>query len=471
MKKSKNIYIYVISLFCILSLIPFIIASFYSRPSADDFDYSYPLRLLINSGNYNIFSLLINSIKMMINFYFSWQGTYSSAILMSLQTGIWGDKYYFIGVLLLIVLMYICLYRFFYILNKRIINKVVPTWFLSLIFLTTLIQTAPYICQCLYWQCGAFHYVPFFFLDLVVVSYIVDYYFETDRNRKKKCILMSSIFSFIISGGNQVTSFLNILILFLVVIYSIYKKKEKGVAITLLVAIVGFAIMFFAPGNSVRESAAVQTNVFVAILNSFKGGIKYALRWPNLAWFSLIVLVVLLLIPFVDETKYKVEINPLLIIVITLLLYTAMFCPTNYAMSTNGPGRLKNVIYFAGVMFSVFDVMYLLVWLKQKYNFSLHINNYLRIVLIVLLSFTMCFAKSNNVTLVYQELSSGMAENFAKSYDDRIKQMQNSKEKIVVVKNLPDSEVLKFDDITNDINDWRNQSWSTYYGVDTITEK
>lgn len=470
MKNEKKL-IYIIFIFCILSLLPFFIISFYSRPSADDFDYSYILYNLIKNGNYNVFSLLRESFKVMVSIYNSWQGTYSSAIIMSLQTGIWGDKYYFLGTFILITFMYVCLYRFFSVINKTIINNYISTWFISLLFLTIILQTTPDICQCLYWQCGAYHYVPFFFLDLVMISYIIDYFYEKEKKERIKYLVISSVISFIISGGNQVTSFINILILCIAIAYAIVFKRNKGLILPLVFSIIGFIIMFIAPGNAFRINANVQTNIFIAILNSFKGTIKYAYRWFSLAWVSFIALIIIIFVPFINEYKKELLIHPFFILTISFLLYAAMFCPTNYAISSNGPGRLKNIIYYSCIFFSVFDVIYILIWIKNKYNVKYYDNYKVSRVFILALSIVFCFSINNNVTIITKELTCGIAENFAKSYDDRIKIINESNLEIVVVDKLKESKVLKFDDITSDINDWRNISWSKYYGIKTITKE
>jgi len=467
--KKKNKYLVLTSI-CILSLLPYVVASFYSRPSADDFDYSYPLYHMIQNGDKNIFSLLGASIDMMKYYYQNWQGTYSSAILMSLQTGIWGDKYYFIGAFILMGLMYACLYRFFYVLNKRILKNYVPTYFLSLLFLTAFLHTCPYISQCLYWQCGAYHYIPFFFLDLVVISYEIEFLFASNDKDKIKPIIVSSIISFVISGGNQVTSFFNMLIMCLFIVYSIYKQKGLLLVIPLIVGIIGFLIMFFAPGNNVRLDNTVQTSIFTAIVNSFKATAKYLYKWPNTSWIALIVVIIIMLLPYIKNFDYKLTINPIFIFIISYLLFAAMWCPTNYAMSTNGPGRLKNVIYFALVIFSIVDILYLLVWLKQKKNVSFDINVKLETILVIALVAIVCIYPKNNNVVAVEEYFNGTMENYAKAYDQRVETVLNSSEEIVKVKALPECKTLRFDDITADINDCRNVWWAEYYGVQTIIE-
>ena len=463
MKKNK-LLTFSIAGICVLNLIVFFIIGFYTRPCADDFTYSYRLYHLIQSGNYNLFSILKTSIDTIDNFYHSWQGTYSSAFIMSLQPGVWGEKYYCVGVFLLIIFMYICLYRLFKVLNKYVFKEdSINVGLISLLYLTFFLQTVPYIVECIYWLNGSFHYEPFFFLTLVVISYVIEYYCETDKDKKTKAVIMSSIFSFIISGGNQVTSFFNILVLVLAIIYAIYRKKDKGIIITLLVAAIGFIIMFMAPGNNNRIGDTVQTAPIMAILNSFKGSIKYAYRWFGVSWIAFIILNVILFEPFIKNTKHNLKINPIIIILITYCLYAAMFCPTNYAMSTNGPKRAKNVIYFALILFSIFDVIYTLIWLKKKTNMKININNKITIISTVLLLVLITVSTNNNALTALKELQDGTARNFAMSFDKRVELIKKSKDTVIEVEKLPDSIILKFDDISEDINDWQYGAWNNYY--------
>ena len=145
-----------------------------------------------------------------------------------------------------------------------------------------------------------------------------------------------------------------------------------------------------------------------------------------------------------------------------------MFCPTNYATSSNGPGRLKNTIYLASIIFSIVDTIYILIWINQKKDINFEINNKTRNLLLIILTLIICFFPKTNFCLITQELINGEAKAFAQEYDNRIVQMNNSKNEIVYVNPLPDSLVLKFSDINKDINSWENRIWNDYYQVKTV---
>ena len=56
----------------------------------------------------------------MKHFYETWQGTYSSAFLMSLQPGIFGERYYSLTPVILVLWSFLCLWGTFSILCRRL---------------------------------------------------------------------------------------------------------------------------------------------------------------------------------------------------------------------------------------------------------------------------------------------------------------------------------------------------------------
>ena len=94
-----------------LAVVPFLLISIYSRPCVDDFSYSVSLYHMVQSGSGNLFALLKEAARVDIHYYHSWQGLYTSAFVLALQPGIFGERYYFIGTVLLMVLMVFVMYN------------------------------------------------------------------------------------------------------------------------------------------------------------------------------------------------------------------------------------------------------------------------------------------------------------------------------------------------------------------------
>ena len=171
MFKSKYKIIIEIALFLILlaSLYPLINLAFFSRPCVDDFAYSYITHNYVASGDWNVFGLIAKAIETDVKFYNTWQGLYSSAFLLSLQPGIFGEGYYCIGMFILLLFSYLSILYFVSSLLDLLKIKV-NKYLLSMFLFVMIIQALPNALSGLYWFNGAYNYMPFFFLILLNVS-------------------------------------------------------------------------------------------------------------------------------------------------------------------------------------------------------------------------------------------------------------------------------------------------------------
>ena len=197
--KRKHFNLILVIAFIIM-IIPFVIISIYSRPSADDFVYSSDTYHLIQSGNWNILDLAKQAFETDVYYYNNWQGLYTSAFVLALQPGIFGEKLYFLGSIFLFILMYFCLY--FGLKNINYVLKLrFNLWFSALFLLSFFAIGMPDMLQGIYWFNGAWNYIPFFFLTFLNVSILFRYIFAEGNNGW--LIVGSSVLSFLISGGNH----------------------------------------------------------------------------------------------------------------------------------------------------------------------------------------------------------------------------------------------------------------------------
>ena len=224
-KINKNEII--IMCICVIIILPLFIISIYNRPSADDYDYSFLTHQVIqNKGN--IFELIKAAWNTNINFYNSWQGLYSSAFILSLQPGIFGTNYYAYTTLIVSSIAYLCLLISIHILNKHFMQKsFLFSITASTVALTIIMLFLPSPTEGLYWYNGSMNYMPFIFLNILNISLVFEMV-TTLNVRKKNILLFVTIFlSFIISGGNHVTSFENILLLLTGIVLCIKKRHFK----------------------------------------------------------------------------------------------------------------------------------------------------------------------------------------------------------------------------------------------------
>lgn len=456
-------------LLMMLGIIPFVLISFYSRPCVDDYGYSYSVYHLVQGGDWNIFSLIKEAFVTDMNFYRWWQGLYTSAFVLALQPGIFGERFYFIGAIALIVFIYM---TSTYVSKTifRILSIDTNPFYAGLFVITIFLQGIPSTIQGIYWFNGAWNYVPFFFLAFVNVAFVLNYF----RFNQCRYIIFSIILSFLISGGNHVTSFLNIMFLILCVAYSVCKKKW-WTFLPFLSAVIGFMIMYTAPGTAVRQKNYSEQSVLDTLFQSVLKCYELFCEWVDIRW----VLCILLMLPVAVLVDAKIEedlkVNPIFLLGVSIIVFCGELCVPYYAMGNFGEDRVYNIFWMLFMVLSCINVIYFFVWFLQKRNNRKLLremipDDFKILVLIVIVG--ICFNVNSNIWSVSEEIITGNARTFAIANDERYEMIRNAEAgEILVVSPLPDSYNLKFDDITEDIDDWRNSQWYGYYGVRTIVSE
>ncbi len=464
-KQGKYLYIF-LSIALLISIIPLVYISFYSRPSADDYGYSISLYRYISSGNFNILGLIKKAIEVDIHFYNNWQGLYTSAFLLAFQPSIFGEKYYCIGAILLLVISFLCVLYFIKTVFK--ILKIERYYiFLSILIFVFLYQQLPNLKEGLYWFNGAWNYMPFFFLSLVNIGLCLKYLFIDNR---KKYIVLSCLLSFVISGGNHVTSFMNILLLMVIVGYGIYKKK-KAVILSLLFAIVGFILMYIAPGTAIRQAHFSNPSIIETLKQVIYRSYSFTSEYFTRSCVFYLLAIILFSI-FVYKKDYfnddYFKLSPIIYLFITWVIFCGMLAVPYYAMGWWGEGRVWDVTWlFEAVsltsiaIYSTWYILYKYFEVKE-FKDDLFIN----LVFVGLVLMSGCWLDCNFMDAL-KELTSGEAIVFARAYDERIDKVKSSNKESVYVSTLPDSNLLKFSDISND-NGWVSGSFSEYYNADEI---
>ena len=80
-KKSINTVTILFFVGLLLSIIPIIVASFYSHPLADDFNFSAKVhQVFVNGGG--LFEILFAAFSQVCESYNGWQGLYSASFLI-----------------------------------------------------------------------------------------------------------------------------------------------------------------------------------------------------------------------------------------------------------------------------------------------------------------------------------------------------------------------------------------------------
>ena len=391
----------------VLSLIPMLLVAIYARPLADDFGYSAGTRA-VWQASHNIFLVLGSVGAQVAKTYVDWQGSFSAIALFALQPGLFSEKIYGLGTVVLVALfVWGNLYFFRGVFDGAGkagdgVNGAVGkasggpdgaaarnvAMIVAGAVLIVSMQTLPHANQGFYWWNGASYYCLFYSLMLLQWGMIV---------RKKKVVL-PCVLGFVLGGGNLVTGLLNLevtALLMLVAVIEVVKGAHKTkvvvdgeiavggrkapeliwlvkIAVIMVFSLAGFIVNAVAPGNAVRASESVSMGAVEAIGQSFIDAYQYFGEWMNLP----VVLLLLFVLPFVwfgfagngsgaDSSEgvgvsgygsgagFVRRVPMFLLVLLAFGLFASTFTPTEFSMSEVGPRRIQNVRYFVFIVFMV----------------------------------------------------------------------------------------------------------------------
>lgn len=461
----------------IVSLVPVMVISIYSRPCVDDFGYSLRTYNVVKNNPWDICGLIQAALETNSVFYNSWQGLYSSTLLMSLQPGIWGPNAYMLSVFIIVCVLYIALC--FFILTFRHFTEMRKSscYLVAFVFTCFVLQYIPSPVEGLYWFNGACNYMLFLSFTIINVAFI---YKAFRYDGKIKYIVYASLLSFWMSGGNHVTSFLNILIILFGFLLWGCNTKAKVFLCPLTTALLGFYIMYTAPGTAIRQNAIGEN---ASIISTMWESIRYSIslfgKWATLRWGLMLLTTASFSWLYLKKHPDKL-LHPILVGGSMFIAFWGILCVPYYPMCCFGAGRVHNIFFITFNVFTLVFTIYTVLYIKHlyfkhikqkkyivKYNFAKYC--YLLSVILIL---SFLLSKETTAYKAVNEMNDGIAQSFSREFDKRLYIMSSSTKNrnagIIKFTPLPQSELLKFDDITANKDDWRNRQWAEYFGVYAI---
>lgn len=305
-----------LAILCLLSvIIPYLLVAFYAGPSADDFSSLYST--LCQPGS----NFFVKAIRLGLDGYFTWQGTYFVWVLGLLAGSIfhYGGTFalhieYIVGILFFFFSVAFVIYKF--VRNLNLIKRF--TIIISLILSSCISIIILYnydVSEVFYWHSGATAYTIPLSISLIVVGLILSQHFD------RKTIIIASLLAFLACGGPLSIAAFTCECTFLVAIYRlhIFKKIDSSM-IVFAVAFAGALINTLAPGNYIRHTAA-SGSTSLPIVQSITYSLVSNLKsfWDFFKNGKILVVFLVCILLFNTLKKSKIEfINPA---VVTILFY------------------------------------------------------------------------------------------------------------------------------------------------------
>ena len=475
-KKIVNAAVVILAALLLISIIPIILVSFYSRPLADDFGYSHLVYNAVQNGG-GFFDVLSAGFTRVKEIYLNWQGTYSAVFVFSLQPGAFSDKTYFLtSIVMLVSLILSTLF-----LGNTVIKALGADQRYGLIgSLLILILDINFVIdkhQAFFWWNGASYYTLFYSVSLVFFSLLIKMFFTDKMITLNLCFAFSALLALVIGGGNYSTALLTAVLLFIGLIgVFIYKRKRSPyylIVFGLLIA--GLAVSMLAPGNSTRADSVNGTSPLEAVVLSIMYAFIYIVKWTGLVQIAGFIIIAILALTSTKNIEFKFR-NPLLVFLFSVLVFATQFTPPIYSMGYMGEGRQVNIYYFSYYLLVSFNIIYICGWFNQREKLKNKFINSKNKILLTSLIISCCLALGgcfiyslNNITSVEvsKALYEGTPQQYSREYDERIDQIKSGNTVIKDVETVPGF----FDSfqIESDSKYWINVQMAEYFGVDEIS--
>ena len=481
-KKRQTYFLWAVIILIILSIIPMLMLSFYDHPSADDYSYARLTGEAWRSTR-NLFAVAGAAVETSIHGWFSWQGPFTSAFFMALQPALFGEQYYRITGILFIGLLTACnLFFFYFFLHKRLKCDRLPAIAIGMTASFLMLHYMPLASEVIYWFCGAVHYTLFFAATEIFLCLIFHMLRPQSKTATIIQVSIASVFGFFISGGNQMSAFVALLLTLIICVVCGFLKKKSYMIKTAIIFVfqaAGFLLSALSPGTENRStSIAADLGIVGSITASIQCGLEKINDWMG---FEIIICFIILL-PIVYDMSKKIKEEtgfqfryPLLVFVLSVGFFCAAFCPTFYALGVEGPKRLISAIYFEFIILLFLNAFYLCGWLHSKYNFEKKAGysaGWLLFSIILIFGGFLGNHKNTNGHLAYNSVVSGEAGLYSQQADARYNQLLNCKGQDVVVERYDTYPYLLYvEEITGDPNYFINQMVRSYFDLNSIVLK
>ena len=321
-----------------------------------------------------------------------------------------------------------------------------------------------------YWLSSAVIYqlanIMFLFLIILLIKY-------SGQNSKLSRSVYLVIISFVIlaiQGSNEISMLLTMEFLGFLFIYYLFKNKKINYSLLffIVISIIGFYLVYTAPGNAVRESKNPQSHMLFSSLSMSLSDtvelILYRVTDTPLILFSILA------IPFIfkisesqSDTKRFFNCNPFFTLFSIFIILLSINFVTYWTINKGMLDRTRNVFYF----------FFLIGWF---YNLLVFCNYFFKdrsvkifklpaaAVLIISLIIVLSYGRKNNVLLAYKELSNGSLIKFDDELSDRYDYIRKVNSDTCILKPLsnPVPGLMFFYDIGTDPNA-KHKKYQAYY--------
>lgn len=482
-KKFKYFTFASLLIFVILML-PIVYLTLVNRATGDDYGYGAYTRAAW-MGTHSLIEVAKAMCRTVKSYYYSWQGTWFSIALFTLQPEVFHDDAYVIVAVLMLFLWIgstFCLFR--QILCKSMGMHQWSYVLITVWFMVINIEYIPSSRSSIFWFNGCAHYLIPFAMCQIVTAWLLKYSAEY----KKSTLFGIILFMSLLGGSNYQAALLALIVAFYTGISAWILKKDKRIfalCIPILLELAGLIVSALAPGNASRAGEEFGFSVSIVLKTigkSFVCGIedigRYVTERP-LIFVGLLFLFIIFITAFCAwENAFSFK-HPILLSLMLFCLYSAMQAPAIYA-GVEVSGGVPNTNYqvflltTSGILLIIAEKLSVKMKsvregkLDRKALWSIIVwGGVLLCALLVFCGRSHIKRSTSYVSLIY--ITSGQAGDYKEQMELQTKLMENKNTEDVVIPGINDVQgPLMHMPVTDDKDAWTNTVTSRFYGKRSV---
>lgn len=460
----------------ILLLWPLLRMAEYSVPWYDDYNYGRYAKTALEADP-TLRGALKGAKDCITMSWYAWQGTYGSIFFMTLMPGVWGEEYYHLGPVFLILLLAVSVGVLVYVLLRDVLKAdrvhAVGIAAATAAMAELLIYTSQ---QGFYWYNGGVHYVGMHSFALLMTAVCVKL-LCADRVWKQ-CIWMvvGAGLGFVVAGGNYVTCLQGLLlVLSLIGAGCIGRRKQTLFLLPVLAVYVrGFYWNVGAPGNANRAASYVGWGMSPvrSVLYSFVEAAGHIWEFTGLMTIVLAALMLPMIAHMVKRTGFRFRL-PGMVSLWSFCLYATGFTPSLYSLGHAGLDRALNAVKLTWQMLLILNLVYWCGWICQKKNLSGRMYRFWFYPAMAAAALAAFWAEPDRALRfssygAYHYVHTGEAYNFYQEYLERVEILKSD---AVIAEFTPyhwRPWPICMGDLSENPQDESNRALEAYYGKDGV---
>lgn len=464
-------------------LMPLLRIALYAVPWYDDFNYASFTRTAMMETP-GLIGALKGAWECAGVQWYAWQGTFSSIFFMALSPHIWGEEYYFLGSIFLILLLTVSVFVLMGTLAGKVLHVDKATSIslqaVTAIMAIELTYTTP---SALFWYNPGVHYMGMHSFAMLFIAVLICLFtVERAWSIRGVLLILAGMLGAVLAGGsNFVTALQAFVVLGFVAAAAFFVEKKKILRYLPVLLVYGYAFYrnVSAPGNRVRGQFYVGWGYgpVESVLRSFLEAFRYLGEFSG--WITLVA--VILIIPLAWRIVGKSDFSfrlPGLVLLGSFCLYATGFTPSLYSLGHAGLSRTLNAVKITYQILLVINEVYWIGWARRmlaKRGRECRAKGcpWWFYVLIGLSVIFVVKHSSNQYGWysswgAYHYIHSGEAYNFHCEYLDRLEILRSDEKNVVLESYQFKPWMLCLGDLSEDPDSEENRAMASWYGKDSL---